>query len=88
MMVKHKTPLPLLSFLIIVIASCKKGNVVPAGKDLVLTAQEQQKGASDNVFSLKLYQCLSAHNTCFEHSMVRWFPTLSANFLPGYLLLF
>jgi serpin B len=54
-MVKHKTPLPLLSFLIIVIASCKKGNVVPAGKNLVLTAQEQQKVASDNVFSLKPY---------------------------------
>jgi len=44
MMFKHKTPLLLLCF-IIVIASCKKNSIKPVvtGKNLVLSALEQQK---------------------------------------------
>ncbi len=77
-MIKHKTPLLLLSFLLIVFASCKKSNVVPvSGMDLVLTPQEQQKVTSDNVFTLKLYQYLSANNTGNSNLMVS---PLSASF--------
>jgi serpin B len=64
-MVKHKTSLLLLSFLIIVIASCKKNNITPLlkGKSLVLSSFEEQKVTADNVFSLKLFKNLSDANT-------------------------
>jgi serpin B len=64
-MVKHKTPLLLLSFLIVAIASCKKNNVTPPikGKNLVLSAFEEQKVTADNVFSIKLFQNLNSANT-------------------------
>ena len=64
MMFKHKTPLLLFCF-IIVIASCKKNNIKPVvtGKNLVLSALEQQKVTADNVFTLKLFKNLSSSNT-------------------------
>jgi serpin B len=64
MMFKHKTPLLFFS-LIIVIASCKKGNIKPVvtGKNLVLSALEQQKVTADNVFTLKLFKNLNSSNT-------------------------
>ncbi|MEP6610539.1 MAG: serpin family protein [Mucilaginibacter sp.] len=64
MMFKHKTPLLFFS-LIIVIASCKKSNIKPVvtGKNLVLSALEQQKVTADNVFTLKLFKNLSSNNT-------------------------
>ena len=63
-MFKHKTPLLLLCF-IIVIASCKKNNIKPVvtGKNLVLSALEQQKVTADNVFTLKLFKNLNSSNT-------------------------
>ncbi|MGZ3874071.1 MAG: serpin family protein [Mucilaginibacter sp.] len=71
MKTKHITPLLLFSFLVIALASCKKGGLDPVnGKDLVLTAQEQQKVTSDNVFSLKLYQNLSANSSGTDNLFV------------------
>lgn len=63
-MFKHKTPLLLLC-LCIAIASCKKGSIKPVvtGKNLVLSALEQQKVTADNVFTLKLFKTLSSANT-------------------------
>ena len=63
-MVKHKTSLLVLSFLIVAIASCKKNNVTPPikGKNLVLSSFEEQKVTADNVFSLKLFKNLSNAN--------------------------
>lgn len=63
-MFKHKTPLLFFS-LIIVIASCKKNSIKPivTGKNLVLSALEQQKVTADNVFTLKLFKNLSVNNT-------------------------
>lgn len=63
-MLKHKTPL-LLVCLAIAAASCKKGSLkpVPTGKNLVLSAAEQQKVTADNVFTFKLFDKLSSANT-------------------------
>jgi serpin B len=65
MMVKHRTPLLILSFLIVAIASCKKNSVTPLikGKNLVLSAFEEQKVTADNVFSIKLFKNLNSTNT-------------------------
>ncbi len=60
-----KTPL-LLCLLIIGIASCKKsGTVSPdnKGKNLVLTALDQQKVTADNAFTLNLFKNLDNANT-------------------------
>jgi serpin B len=64
-MVKHKNPLLVLSFLLIVVASCKKNNVtpLPKGKNLVLSSFEEQKVTADNVFSLNLFKKLNSANT-------------------------
>lgn len=63
-MFKHKTPLLLLS-LLIAFASCKKGSIKPVltGKNLVLSAAEQQKVTADNVFTFKLFNKLNSNNT-------------------------
>lgn len=63
-MFKHKTPL-LLVCLIIAFASCKKGSIKPVltGKNLVLSAAEQQKVTADNVFTFKLFNKLNSTNT-------------------------
>jgi len=65
----RKTPL-LLFFLVAGFASCKKAGVVaPAannvnkGKNLVLTALDQQKVTADNAFSLKLFKNLNGRST-------------------------
>ncbi|WP_040626762.1 serpin family protein [Mucilaginibacter paludis] len=46
-------------------SACKKSTPVPqdTGKDLVLTAVEQQKVGADNAFALKLFKTISAGNT-------------------------
>ncbi len=64
-MVLRKTPLNLLCFLIIGLASCNKATVTPnKGKDLVITPVEQQEVSADNAFTLKLFKNLdSANNT-------------------------
>ncbi|AMR31584.1 proteinase inhibitor I4 serpin [Mucilaginibacter sp. PAMC 26640] len=54
---KRRTPLLLFVLLIIALAACNKSNIKPdTGKDLVLTAAEQQKVAADNAFTLKLFK--------------------------------
>ncbi|TWJ01570.1 serpin B [Mucilaginibacter frigoritolerans] len=65
-MVQHKTPLLILCSFLIGFASCKKSNVNPhsgPGKDLVLSAIEQQKVTYDNAFTLKLFKNLDSANT-------------------------
>jgi serpin B len=65
-MLLRKTPLLLLAS-IIGFTSCKKANVTPInknnGKDLVLTATDQQKVTADNAFTLKLFRNLDSANT-------------------------
>jgi serpin B len=47
----------LLSILVLMITACKKGDVTPVtGKELVLTAAEQQKANADNAFTIKLFK--------------------------------
>jgi serpin B len=61
----RKPPL-LLLLLITGFASCKKAAVAPntnKGKNLVLTAVEQQKVTADNAFTLKLFKNLDSANT-------------------------
>jgi serpin B len=64
-MVLRKTPLNLLCFLIIGLASCNKANTVTPnkGKDLVITPVEQQEVSADNAFTLKLFKNLDSANT-------------------------
>ena len=65
-MVNRKTPLLALCLLFIGFASCKKSTVTPhsgPGKDLVLSAFEQQKVTSDNAFTLSLFKNLDSANT-------------------------
>jgi len=65
-MVKRKTPLLALCLLFIGFASCKKSAVTPhsgPGKDLVLSAVEQQKVTSDNALTLSLFKNLDSANT-------------------------
>jgi len=80
-MFKHKTPLLLLCF-IIVIASCKKNSIKPVvtGKNLVLSALEQQNVTADNVFTLKLFKNLSSSNTANANLFVS---PLSVSFALG-----
>jgi serpin B len=62
---KHITPL-LLIVLCLGLASCHKGTAVTPllpGKDLVLTAYEQQKVTADNAFSIRLFQSVDSTNT-------------------------
>jgi serpin B len=61
----YKVLLPIL-LVIIVFASCKKGNTVSPnnkGKNLVLTPLDQQKVTADNTFTLKLFKNLDSANT-------------------------
>ena len=61
----RKTPL-LLVAVIICLASCKKGTKVTPllpGKNLVLTAYEQQKVTADNAFSLRLFKSVDSSVT-------------------------
>lgn len=53
---------PLLLFCLLAgLASCHKGsNVTPGGKDLVLTANEQQKVTADNAFAIRLFKSLDS----------------------------
>jgi serine protease inhibitor len=57
----QKTPL-LLCFFLIGLVSCNKNDGIDPGegKNLVLTAAEQQKAAADNAFTLKLFKNLTA----------------------------
>jgi serpin B len=82
-MVKRKTPLLALCLLFIGFASCKKSAVTPhsgPGKDLVLSAVEQQKVTSDNAFTLNLFRNLDSANTTGVNLLVS---PLSASFALG-----
>jgi serine protease inhibitor len=53
----------LLGFLFLMITACNKGDVKPAtGKELVLTAAEQQKANADNAFTIKLFKTTLSDN--------------------------
>ena len=64
---KQKLTLYIACFLIICFGSCKKGAVVSPGKNLgknlVLTASEQQAATAGNSFTLKLFKNLDSSNT-------------------------
>lgn len=59
----NKTLLFIFSLLIIGFVSCRRGNISPAGINLVLTPVEQQKAAADNGFTIKLFKNLESANT-------------------------
>ncbi|WP_374949415.1 serpin family protein [Mucilaginibacter sp.] len=60
--------------------ACNKNNPVPAGKDLVLTASEQQQVAADNAFTLKLFKQVSAGSTNADNLFIS---PLSVSFALG-----
>jgi len=78
-----RTAPSLLFVLIVSLASCKKGTKVTPilpGKNLVLTAYEQQKVTADNAFSLRLFK--SVDSTVTDGSNVFMSP-LSVSFALG-----
>lgn len=53
----------LLGLLFFMLTACNKGDVKPAtGKELVLTAAEQQKANADNAFTIKLFKASLSDN--------------------------
>jgi serpin B len=67
----HKTSMFLLSCLIIGVTACNKGGVGPGkGKNLVLTATDQQKVTAGNAFTLKLFKNLDSANTASANLFV------------------
>src|ERR1700761_891293 len=60
---KRNIQIALVSFLIISSTACKKAGLIPLpGKDLVLTADEQQIATADNSFNFKLVNNVAAGN--------------------------
>ncbi|HVW95448.1 MAG TPA: serpin family protein [Mucilaginibacter sp.] len=81
-MFRHKSPLLFLCLLAVAIASCNKSNIKPVvtGKNLVLSAPEQQKAAADNVFTLRLFKNLDQNNTAHANLFAS---PLSVSFVLG-----